>query len=102
MTTTRFPVDNKPSPAVGLTDFSGTTTAAAALTIMPDNPDATEYRLQNLSQTEILWFNDTGGAAAAFTPGSYALAPLGYYEGRSTKAVSVFCVAAVPFSAARY
>lgn len=100
--TTRFPVDNKPSPAVGLTDFSGTTIAAAALAIMPENPDATEYRLQNLSQSEILWFNDTGGVAAAFTPGSYALSPLGYYEGRSTKAVSVFCVAAVPFSAARY
>ncbi|WP_143344705.1 hypothetical protein [Enterobacter sp. 18A13] len=99
---TRFPVENKPVSAAGLTDFSGMTTAGVAVTIMTDDATATEYRLQNLSQTQTLWFNDTGGTASAYTPGSYALLPLGYYEGRSTKAVSLYCASAIPFSAARY
>lgn len=70
--------------------------------IMPADASARLYRIQNLSKTETLWFNDTGAEAAADTPGSYALATGEYYEFSSTHAVSVYATTAIAFSAARY
>lgn len=98
----RFPVEQIASPASTLTDYSGTATAAASTQIMAANSAARMYRIQNLSTTVNLWVNDTGGTAAAYTPGSYMLAPGAYYEFPSPFAVSVYADSAIPFSAARY
>ncbi|WP_218202911.1 hypothetical protein, partial [Salmonella enterica] len=76
----RFPTETIIAPASTLKDFSGHTVAGAGKEIMPADAAARLYRIQNLSKTETLWFNDTGSVAAAGAPGSYALAPGGYYE----------------------
>ncbi|ECJ2265718.1 hypothetical protein FNH73_24685 [Salmonella enterica subsp. salamae] len=98
----RFPTETIIAPASTLKDYSGHTVAGASKEIMPADASARLYRIQNLSKTETLWFNDTGAEAAADTPGSYALAPGGYYEFSSTHAVSVYSTTAIAFSAARY
>ncbi|EAA6248344.1 hypothetical protein AXD46_19715 [Salmonella enterica] len=98
----RFPTETIIAPASTLKDFSGHTVAGAGKEIMPADAAARLYRIQNLSKTETLWFNDTGSVAAAGAPGSYALAPGGYYEFSSTHAVSVYANTVVAFSAARY
>lgn len=99
---TRFPVENIGAPAVNLTDYSGQTAAGQSIQIMPANPAARLYRLQNLSDSVSLWFNDTGAPAAAKAAGSYELVPGAYYEFSSPCAVSVYADAAITFSAARY
>lgn len=73
----RFPTETIIAPASTLKDYSGHTVAGAGKEIMPADASARLYRIQNLSKTETLWFNDTGAEAAADTPGSYALAPGG-------------------------
>ncbi|EDS3395409.1 TPA: hypothetical protein MX306_001148 [Citrobacter freundii] len=98
----RFPTETIIAPASTLKDYSGHTVAGAGKEIMPADVSARLYRIQNLSKTETLWFNDTGSEAAADTPGNYALAPGGYYEFSSTHAVSVYATTVVAFSAARY
>ncbi|SUY95338.1 Uncharacterised protein [Citrobacter freundii] len=97
----RFPVEAIEAPAT-LTDYSGVTTAGKSIQIMPANPSARLYRIQNLSQTESLWFNDAGGEAAPYTPSSYVLLPGSYYEFPGVLALSVYANTIIPFSAARY
>lgn len=99
---TRFPVEQISAPASTITDYSGNTTSATSVQIMPANSAARLYRLQNLSTTVNLWVNDMGGAAAPYTPGSYMLSPGAYYEFPSVLAVSVYADSVIPFSAARY
>lgn len=98
----RFPTESVQAPAASLVDYSGVTTAGESAEIMPANPAARLYRIQNLSRTVSIWINDTGGTAAADTPGSYELVPGGYYEFSSPFTVSVFSTGVVSFSAARY
>ncbi|TKI08332.1 hypothetical protein [Martelella alba] len=89
--------------------FNLTWGAGVSTQIMPANAARRRYRIQNLSTTEVLWLNDTGGVAGASTPGSYGLTPSqgnypgDYYEFYSVFAISVY--AATPghvFSAAEY
>lgn len=98
----RFPVENIQAPASGLVDHSGYASPGESIEIMPANTTARLYRIQNLSRITPLWINDTGGAAAPVTPGSYELVPGAYYEFSSPFAVSVYAGEPVPFSAARY
>ncbi|MED8845014.1 hypothetical protein RCM44_06320, partial [Escherichia coli] len=98
----RFPTETIIAPADTLTDYSGYTVAGESTEIMPADASARLYRIQNLSDTQTLWFNDTGGEAAEGEPGSYALAPGGYYEFSSVYAVSVYAGVVIAFSAARY
>ncbi len=98
----RFPTETIIAPASELKDYSGNTVAGASTEIMPEDASARLYRIQNLSETETLWINDTGSVAAPGTPGSYALPPGGYYEFSSPFAVSVYAATVIPFSAARY
>lgn len=67
------------------------------------------FRIQNQSQSEMLWFNDIGTSVTPFNAGSYALAqatlysPGGYYDGLSVGAIWLY--GATPghvFSAAWY
>lgn len=101
---TIFPVQNTPAPvpANSQEDHSGNTVAATSVQIMAAKQDAIRYRIQNLSTTVNLWFNDMGGAATPYTPGSYLLPPGAYYEWSGTLAVSVYADAVIPFSAGRY
>ncbi|MNK27666.1 hypothetical protein D3C87_460280 [compost metagenome] len=76
-----------------LTDRSGTiTTGGTSQTLMAANPARRGWRIQNIS-TGDLWFNDLGGAAAVATPGSFKIAPGGYFEtsfgGISTTAIRI-------------
>jgi len=101
-TSALFPVQNMAAPALTLADFSGNTTAATSVQIMPANNSARLYRIQNLSTTVNLWVNDMGGVAAPYAPGNYMLPPGAYYEFPSPFAVSVYADSVIPFSAGRY
>ncbi|ECL1756432.1 hypothetical protein FPN25_02465 [Salmonella enterica] len=98
----RFPTESIQAPAVNLNDYSGFTMAGKSMEIIPANAATRIYRIQNLSHEFSIWFNDTGGEAAAGEPGSYELAPGAYYEFSSPFAVSIYAETIFPFSAARY
>ena len=80
---------------VTYTDGSGAiTTGSTSQTLFAANATRKGFRLQNLSTTSSLFFNDTGSAAVTTSAGaSYTLLPGAYYEsptaGVSSAAITV-------------
>ena len=89
------------------TDKSGSTAAAgASSTIMAANRNRAYWRIQNLSTSVDLWFNDKGGAAAVNGVGCNKVAPGQMYEppvnGVSNAAIAVASASSIAFEASEF
>lgn len=82
------PLQSAPTLAAG-TDRSGSIAAAgASQQLAASNASRRGLRIQNIS-AEALWVNQTGGAAAASTAGSFKIAVDGTFEVTTSQAVSI-------------